>query len=210
MTSPATGQPVDSASSSVERLFILPFDPDRGSPGKNTYILNQLEARPDWTVTPLDPLERRAALAGTLVSPQNYVCEVWRGGQIVGILVVQNILPHLEAEVHFVFFDGNLMGRRNLLKQWCRDVLVQFDLQRLVILIPEHVETLIRFARVKLGFRYEGESSLKGHPALDALGMENPHVWVARQGSRRERSCLRNGTWVDTVQLRLHRDEVTA
>jgi len=191
-------------SSSVERLLIVPFDPDRGTAEKNTYILDQLAQRPDWTVTPLSPEDRRIAAAAALVSPRNYVCEVWRGGEIVGILVVQNILPHLEAQIHFVFFDGNLVGRRT----WCQSVLEQFDLQRLIILIPEHVETLIRFARVKLGFRYEGESSLKGHPALAALGMENPHVWVARQGSRRERSCLRNGTWVDTVQLRLHRDEV--
>jgi len=210
LTSHGTGQPVDLGSSSVERLLIVPFDPDRGPWEKNTYVLNQLEQRPDWTVTPMDAVERRGALAATLVNPKNLVCEVWRGGEIVGILVVQNILPHVEAQVHFVFFDGNLVGRRMLLKQWCRDVLLGLNLQRLIILIPEHVETLIRFARVKLGFRYEGESSLKGHPALDALGMENPHVWVARQGSRRERSCLRNGAWVDTVQLRLHRDEVTA
>ena len=194
----------------VERLIIVPFDPDRGSPEKNTYILDRLSERPDWTVTPMDPLERRTAMAAALVSPRNLVCEVWRGGEIVGILLVHNILPRVEAQVHFVFFDGNLVGRRQVLKQWCRDVLIGLDLQRLILLIPEHVETLIRFARVKLGFRYEGESGLLGHPALAALGMENPHVWVARQGSRRERSCLRNGVWVDTVQLRLHRDEVHA
>lgn len=194
--------------SSVERLLILPFDPDRGPGSKNTYVLDRLADRPDWTVTPLATEARRVALAGALVSPRNLVCEVWRGGEIVGILMVLNIVPSLEAQLHFVFFDGNLMGRRQMLKAWCRDVMVTLDLQRLILLIPEHVETLIRFARVKLGFRYEGESSLLGHPALDGLGMENPHVWVAKQGSRRERSCLHNGVWVDTVQLRLHRTEV--
>ncbi len=209
MTYPETGLPVDSASSSVERLLILPFDPDRGPMEKNSYVLDCLQQRPDWTVTPLDDVERRAALATALVSPRNLVCEVWRGGEIVGILMVLNIVPRLEAQLHFVFFDGNLVGRRMMLRNWCRDVLRALDLQRLVLLVPEHVETLIRFARVKLGFRYEGESGLMGHPALVGLGMDNPHVWVARQGSRRERSCLRNGTWVDVVQLRLHRDEVS-
>lgn len=209
MTVPEMAPPVDSASSSVERLLIVPFEVGRGPPDKNTVILDGLERRPPWTVSALDPVDTRVALARELVDPRNLVVEVWRGGEIVGILMVLNIVPRLEAQLHFVFFDGNLVGRRMLLRSWCRDVIAALELQRLLILIPEQVETLIRFARVKLGFRYEGESGLLGHPALVGLGMENPHVWVAKQGSRRERSCLHNGVWVDVVQLRLHRDEVS-
>lgn len=184
-------------------FLVCPYDPFRGDPAKNTRILDQLCARPDWTVAPLDADARRANYAANLTHPQHRIWEVWRGGELVGILTLTRIAFPVEAVLHFVFFDGNLTGKRRLLRQFITTCFRDLGFRRLVMQVPEPVETLIRFARVKLGFRFEGETAVGDHPALARLGMDNPHVWVARQGSKKEQAHWHEGRWVDVVTLRL-------
>ena len=202
MTSPAPAPPADSGSSSVARFLLVPYDPHRGPLEKNTLILDQLCARPQWTQAPLAPADLRANYAALLVDQKNGVFEVWRGDKLVGILTLHGIVPGVEATLHFVFFDGNLIGRRSLIRQFIGKCFRDFGFRRLVMAIPEPVETLVRFAR-KLGFRYEGEMRLQHHAALPNLGMEHPHVWVAKQGSRREQAHWQDGSWRDLIVLRL-------
>lgn len=177
---------------------------------KHTIILDQLCARPQWTQTPMTATQRRANFALLLSDPNNGVYEVWQGANLVGILTLHGVIPGVEAVFHFAFFDSNLVGKRQLLLQFIRSCFTDFGFQRLVMLIPEPVDTLIRFARTKLGFRYEGEVGLAGHKALAGLGMENPHVWVAKQGSRKEHCHWQDGVWHDLVALRLLSSEVPA
>lgn len=188
--------------------IVIPYSLTEGPREKHTLILDQLCARQQWTMTPMTYEERRANFATHLTNPQNGVYEVWQGSNLVGILGLHGVIPGVEAIFHFAFFDSNLVGKRTILLQFIRSCFRDFGLQRLVMLIPEPVETLIRFARAKLGFRYEGETRLIGHKALAGLGMENPHVWVARQGSRKERCHWQDGTWHDLIQLRLLAEDV--
>lgn len=206
MTSPAPAPPAASDSSrsgSFGAFIVVPYDPLVGDPTKNTRILDQLCARPQWTRVPLDPARLRANYAALLTDPRHGVFEVWRGGDLVGILSLTGVVPGVDAILHFVFFDGNLVGKRRLLHQFIGKCFRDFGFQRLTMQVPEPVDPLIRFARVKLGFRYEGEDAIQAHPALPKLGMENPHVWVARQGSRRQHAHWQDGRWHDLIQLRL-------
>ena len=184
-------------------LIVLPFRWNQGDPRRLTLILDELVARPQWMNIPMSSEDLRGHYAHHLTNPANGVFEVWQGGTLVGILTLHGIVPGMEAVLHFVFFDGNLVGKRTLLKQFIAKCFRDFHFRRLVMQIPEDVETLIRFARAKLGFRYEGEAVVTGHPALAALGMENPHVWIARQGSRKEQAHWSGDRWVDVIRLRL-------
>lgn len=220
MTSPAVGLPVDSASSKSDspeygHYILCPYT--LGAPGnpKHSLILDQLCARPYWTQAPMSPddLRRNYALllskglTDVATQPEYGIFEVWRGGTLVGILTLHGIIPGIEAVLHFVFFDGNLIGKRTLLKQFIRTCFRDYGFRRLLMQVPEPVETLIRIAR-KLGFRCEGETALAGHPALERLGMDHPERWVARQGSRKQAAHWYGGQWVDLIQLRLLASEV--
>lgn len=190
-------------------FIVVPYDPFRGDIEKNVKILDQLCARPEWTVAPLSPEERRVNYAANLTHPHHRIYEVWRGGALVGILTLTRVVPGIEAVLHFVFFDGNLTGKRRLLRQFITTCFQTLGIRRLVMQVPEPVETLIRFARVKLGFRFEGETAVASHPALARLGMDNPQTWVARQGSKKEQAHWHDGRWVDVVTLRLLASEWT-
>lgn len=190
-------------------FIVVAYDPFRGDPAKNVLILDQLCARPEWTVAPLSPEAMRVNYAANLTHPAHRIYEVWRGGQLVGILTLTRVVPGLEAVLHFVFFDGNLTGKRRLLRHFISTCFRDHGFRRLVMQVPEPVETLIRFARVKLGFRFEGETGVSDHPALARLGMDNPQVWVARQGSKKEQAHWHDGRWVDVVNLRLLASEWT-
>lgn len=210
MTCPAVGPPVDSDSSSPSaeetgprRLIVLPFQWHLGDPARLTLILDELVARPQWMNIPMSAEDLRKNYAAHLTNPANGIYEVWQGGTLVGILTLHGIVPGMEAILHFVFFDGNLVGKRTLLRQFIAKCFRDFGFRRLVMQIPEPVDTLIRFARAKLGFRYEGETVVTGHPSLAVLGMENPQVWVARQGSRKEQAHWQGDRWVDVIRLRL-------
>ena len=202
--SPAQAPPGDSGSSSPSgKLIVLPFRWNEGDPRRLTVILDHLVARPQWMNLPMVPEDLRTHYAHHLTNPIHRVFEVWQAGTLVGILTLHGIVPGVEAILHFVFFDGNLVGKRTLLKQFIAKCFRDHGVRRLVMQIPEPVDTLIRFARAKLGFRYEGEVVVAAHPSLPALGMENPQVWVARQGSRKEQAHWLGDRWVDVIRLRL-------
>ena len=187
----------------ASRFLVVPFRWDTGDPRRLSVILDELVARPQWMNIPMSPDDLRKNYAHHLTNPLHGIYEVWQGGTLVGILTLHGIVPGMEAILHFVFFDGNLVGKRTLLKQFIAKCFRDFGFRRLVMQIPEPVDTLIRFARAKLGFRYEGETVVEHHPSLASLGMENPQVWVARQGSRKEQAHWLGDRWVDVIRLRL-------
>ena len=169
-------------------------------------------AHPAWVSAPLDDLGRRVLFGMILTDSRNRLWEVWDGGNLVGVLYLGDIVPGVSATVHFVFLDRKLVGKRRTLLRWFGECFTAWDLQRLALYVPVTVEPLLHYARAKLGFRFEGERVVQGHPALGTLGMENPHVWVARQGSRRERAHWddQQQVWQDVYTLRLLRDEYVA
>lgn len=188
-------------------------------PEKLEYILQQAMDRPEWFATPHDRDQRMQSAYWILVNPGHLTWEVWRGSELVGILLLWRITPKVDALLHFVFFDRNLSGKVRLLRRFLRYCFTDLGFQRISLEIPEDVPTLVSFARRKLSFRFEGEDAFKQHPLVSELesltgSSGNPHVWWASVGSRRERTHWRDTSvgkrgkvfparWIDTICLRL-------
>lgn len=194
------------------RFLVVPFDIHRGDPDRFSVILDFLCAHPDWVTVPCSETDRRTLFAMVLTDPKNRIREVWDGSELVGLLYLGEIKPLISGVVHWTFLDRELRGKQELLQTWFGDCFAHWDFQSLVVQVPEHVETLLHYVRAKLGFKFHGQDSVKGHPALASLGMENPEVWVAKQGSRRERSHWyeKDRHWSDVYTLRLLRSEYEA
>ena len=186
-------------------LLAVPYQPFRGDPRRNTAILDHLVAHPQWVTSPVTPEEARVVAAAYLTAPDHLIWEVWNDGTLVGILLLTNLTQSLDALFHFVFFDHNLIGKRRFLRRFLTYCFSDRHFRRLTMHIPEHISTLIHFARVSLGFRFEGEG--RGHKLLESLKIEHPAVWVAKQGSRREQGHYHDGAWRDVMVLRLLAEE---
>lgn len=200
----------------MSQLMAVPYVWNKGNPIKNAVILDAVVKHPYWFSAPSTADERRKAAAWLLTSPENLTWEVWRGGDLVGILLLWRVSPKVDALFHFVFFDQNLVGKRTLLVKFLGYCFTELGFRRLTMEVPEFVRTLISFARRKLGFHFEGENRTVDHPAVQALGsgttgrMQHPNLWVAQQGSRREGAHWHNGTWHDVICLRLTAEEYSA
>ena len=191
-------------------IVAIPYRFDTGDPTKNTRILDWMAARPSVFVAATTPELRRLAAAAALTDPRSLHWEVWTDKDLVGILQLSRIIPTVDALIHFLFFDGNLLGRRRFLWQFLGRCFQDLGLQRISWECPEHVP-LVNFMRSKLHFRYEGEGRVVNHPAIDKTvrhkKLEKPDVWVARQGSRRQGAHFHEGEWKDIILLRLLRSE---
>jgi len=192
------------ASATTELLLAVPWEPFTGNPARNEVILNACAEMPNLFPLPLQTVEeRKVAVAHVLTAPDSYAWEVWRRDELVGILLVSKVIPGLDALAHFAFFDRALFGRTKLLQRVIGTVFHQFGLERLSVEVPAHLTALLDFTRRKLGFKYEGEA------AAEAAGLSRAR-WVAAWGSRREHSFYADGTWRDTIRLRLLRSEYEA
>ena len=169
----------------VGEYLVVPYQPFQGNLEKNEVILAACEAHPERFTVPMTRGDMRASVAWMLTNPLSLTWEVWRGGELVGILHLDRIVPNVDARWHFVFFDGELVGKQALLQEFMRRAF-ELPLERLSIEIPENVASLISFVRRKLGFSYEG-GNLKG--------------------SRREHSHFDGKRWYDIILLRLRRTE---
>ena len=200
----------ESSSPAPNPLLTAPVQFPSGDKDRDSELLDFLVAHPSWLSVPLDEEGRRIMFVVTLTDPRNRFWGVWDGGKLVGVLYLGEIVPALGATVHFVFLDRKLVGKRRTILRWLGECFTTYDLHRLAMKIPVTVDPLLSYARTKLGFKFEGEETVKGHAALAKLGMENPHVWVAKQGSRREQSHWQDGKWQDVYHLRLLRSEYDA
>jgi RimJ/RimL family protein N-acetyltransferase len=192
----------------AEPLLMVPYVWDQGDLTRNVKLLDHLVSHPQWIGNPnLSPEDLRLVHATILTDPRNRLFECWRGPEFVGVLYLTEIFPGVGATLHFTFLDAELRGKAKLLHQFIGRCFNEFGFHRLTMYIPEHVETLASYARRKLGFRFEGEP--RDHPLYGKLGTENPSVWVARQGSRREKMHWdeKTGQWSDLIVLRLLKDE---
>lgn len=188
-------------SATTELLLAVPYEPFAGNPARNDIILQKCAEMPN--LFPLQPdsvEERMVAVAHTLTAPDTYAWEVWRSHELCGILILSKIIPGLDAQAHFAFFDRALFGRTQLMRRVIGQAFAQFSLERLSVEVPEHLTALVDFARRKLGFKYEGEA------AAVASGLPRAR-WAAAWGSRREHAYRDGLVWRDTVRLRLLRSE---
>jgi len=166
---------------------------------------------PNLFPIPMTELERKTAVASWLTDPNNFFWEAWHHGQLIGILGLTRVVVGLDALAHLAFFDRQLLGRRQFVLTMVGWSFRELRLQRLTVEIPEHLEPLIRFVRVKLGFRYEGETLAGEHPEVRALTerrIHGPARWVAKFGARKEHAHWDGTVWRDLVRLRLLKEEV--
>lgn len=83
----------------------------------------------------------------------NTVVLIADGG--TGIMYATNIREGLSAQVHFMFWDGKLRGREELLRSVLQWFFATFHLQKVNAIIPDFCKALIRFAK-RIGMAEEG------------------------------------------------------
>lgn len=196
-------------------LMAVPFQPLNVSDRTAKLLLDGMLSVPAIFPVPGTLEERQILIASVLSDPLNRAWLVWNGVTMTGTLLLTHIVPKIDAQAHFVFFDRTLFGRKALIWNLIGKVFQEFDLQRLTVEVPEYLTPLYKFVRKKLNFRLEGEPVAEMHPLVtDKLApyVPNAPVWVARVGSRRERACWNpeTETWSDVLRLRLLRQEFDA
>ena len=124
-----------------------------------------------------------AAIASALTKPDSLTWEVWRAedGQVVdvvGILHLSEIRNGHDAVAHYVFFDGDLRGKTDLIEKVLDWAFTDHDdwpaLQRLTIEIPDFAFALARHAQKKLGF---------GGPFKHRVGGKTVNVEGVKRGA---------------------------
>ena len=141
----------------LDGYLCTPYAPFGGMPTKNDVILAAAEAHADrFLVSPLSG-DTQVLVARLLTSPEHAVWEVWRGGTFVGILLLDRIVPRIDARLQFVFFDDELASKAPLLNDFVARCFNEFQLHRLTFEAPAHMTTLTGFAKRKLGFAHEGD-----------------------------------------------------
>lgn len=193
----------------------LEFDPSNPD-ARLSYILDRLvEHENEWTDFEVARRDiAAAALARSLVYSDTAFFEVWHveDAQPVGLVAFTQIVPQVNANFHFVFFDGklrNVLGKRELLLRVMARAFDLWQLHRLSAEVPSDALALADFARKKLGFRYEGEGRIikqrrarpHGHLKLRSWIEHTPSAWDAGWGSRKYQAIRRRGRWLDLVLL---------
>ena len=200
------GEPKGSVESG-DYLAVL-FDPARGW---GPLVARLAADYPHWISSPTTPEDRERILYGLVSNPMNLAWEVWRGEQIVGIILLTDLSPLVDARLHFAFFDHNLVSKTRLLRRFLAYCFTDLRFQRISVQVPEFFGTLLSYYRRKLHFKYEGESAVKEHPTVAQMRQRSPgddvHVWIAKSGSRRERAHWHKDKWHDVLCLRVMASE---
>lgn len=98
----------------------------------------------------------RATVAAMLAAPDTRTWEVWREGELVGVLYLTKIVPGVDAKAHYVFFDRKLVDKTELLREMIEWVFSDHSdwkaLRRLTVEVPTFAYSVVRHAVRKLGF----------------------------------------------------------
>ena len=178
-------------------IYAKPFD-WRVNPEHNTALLDGFVAHPEFLSYPVTAAEARIIGADLLTNSGHLVWGTYSGPDLTGCVILTRIVPRVDALVHFLFLDKDLVGKRKLLTNLLGYCFRDLGFHRLSMEVPEGVR-LERFARKVLDFRLEGENRPRNPELPKCLDT----TWVARQGSRREASYFDGTTWKDIVLLRL-------
>ena len=172
----------------VESYLCTPYRPLAGALAKNDAILAACVAHPERFLVSPRSGDPRVLVARAVTDPDNAVWEVWQNDTCCGILLLDRIVPGIDARWQFVFFDDDLASKLALLREFARRCFADAGLHRLTFEAPSHMTTLLKFARAKLGFK----------PEAGARGL-----------SRRERAYHDGAAWHDLVTLRAFAEDLT-
>jgi len=178
-------------------IFARPYDVTR-SVENNMKLVDAFVASPQFLTYPQDPDTARQIGIWMLTNPGHVVFEAWRDKELAGVMLLTRVMPKVDALLHFMFLDKDLVGKRKLLQNFIGFCFTDLGFNRLSMEVPEGVR-LERFCRKVLFFKYEGESRPRNPELPKALS----DTWVARQGSRIEGGYFDGKTWKDILRLRL-------
>jgi len=169
----------------MAELVLVPYIWHQGDPTRNTIILDEFVAHPEWCTVPLNDEELRLTASAVLTRHDSMVWECWRSGELVGILLLTQVLPKMGAQFHFLFFDQNLVGKRLLLKRFLAYCFKELGFRRVSMEVPEHQHRYLDFCRKTLGFRcphpqtgYQSPRPPSGCPS------GSPGSWVGSRTAR--------------------------
>jgi hypothetical protein len=190
-------------------VYAKPYD-WTANPLHNTALLDAFVAFPEFLAYPHEPAQARVLGAALLTDPKHIVFGTYSGPDLTGVIMLTRVAPRMDALVHFMFLDRDLVGKRKLLRNFIGFCFTDLGFQRLSMEVPDikvpneeggksRGLRLERFARKALGFRLEGETRDRPRELPKALD----NRWMARQGSRRESAYFDGSEWHDVILLRL-------
>ena len=193
-------------------LLAIPYDwQEHFEDGWNGKLLDEFQAHPAWVSMPMSEAERRI-LGGRLLTGER-VWGVWRSVDLLGVLVLSRQIEGLDALLHFLFLDHNLVGKRNLIERFLGYCFSTLKYRRISAEVPEDADKLLRFYRT-LGFRFEGEHKAQSGfpvasagPSASGTRVQRPATTIAKYGSRVDAMFWRDDRWIDVIRLRLLREE---
>jgi len=186
-------------------VFAVPYV--HNDPARLEYIIDKCAAHRPWFDDFVweDPEARRKATVKYLANAwdEGHLWEVYRGKELVGVLLLNEVRFRTDASCHFVFFDRTLKDKRVLCLNVMRWAFEHLELHRLSIEVPTYARALANFARKKLGFRYEAEARVFSWPRD-----ESPlSTQAAMLGSRKHQRTLYKHEWHDVLLLSITREE---
>lgn len=187
-------EPFTNPALDVEKFSRLVEDCARHRPWFHDYLWHDLP-------------KRREAVIAYLADGFNNgkLWEVWRDADLVGILLLNEVVPFIDARCHFLFFDDALADKRQLCLNLMGWAFEHIPVETLRVELPTYARALLKYVR-KLGFRFEGELRPFSWPQdADQLDME-----LAKLGSRKHRATLYDGVWHDMLLLSVTKDEFAA
>lgn len=190
-------------------IVARPYDLQQGDPDRLILVIETFVENPAFATYPWPADVRRASAVQTLTNPQNLVFEAWKDGVFCGILLLERIIPYVDAQFHFLFTDHVLVDKRKLLVNFLGTCFREMGFHRLSAEVPDGSK-MEKFYRQTLGFRYEGEGRQE---AIQFPAKQDRDRWqavsskhsthLARQGSRRTQMSYDGETWRDIMCLRL-------
>jgi hypothetical protein len=135
---------------------LSPYRALEGATAKNDALLEACVAHPERFLASPRSGDPRLLVAAAVTDPDNAAWEVWRGPACCGIILLDRIVPAIDARWQFVFFDDDLASRASLLQEFARRCWTEAGLARLTLEIPDNMTSLLRFARNTLGAVVEG------------------------------------------------------
>jgi len=130
--------------------------------------------------------DRLWAVANVLNQPRSRVWEVWRYEDgdpidVVGILLLTEIVVGTDAVAHFVFFDEDLRSKTQLMTEVLDWIFSDHNdwraLQRVTIQIPDFMFALVRYAQRYLGFSGPFTHKIAGKSARVEGVKRNAVMW---------------------------------
>ena len=189
-------------------ILAVPFDPLPIE--KFEAIVTKCAQHRPWFDDALwnDEQTRRETVIAYLSDAHNYgkLFEVWKDEELLGIILLNELVPFRDVRCHFVFFDSKLGDKRQLCLNVMGWALTQLPVEVLRVEVPTYATALLKFLRRSLGFRYEAENRPFSWPVNAAPLPAN----VAALGSRKHHATCYKGVWHDLLLLSVTADEFAA